>query len=113
MNRITSNRRTFLQTAFATGTALGVAKSIASKSVAAEEAVASRPPRLKISAVETFLLEHTLPKAIGPSTAMYRKRTALLVKISTAEGLVGWKAPKHLCPTTYVFQVSLCDFLAT
>jgi D-galactarolactone cycloisomerase len=45
---------------------------------------------MKITSVETFLLKHQLPRAIGPSTILYPFRDALLVKISTDEGLVGW-----------------------
>jgi D-galactarolactone cycloisomerase len=45
---------------------------------------------MKITSVTTYLLQHKLPRAIGPSTAMYALRDALLVKIGTDEGLVGW-----------------------
>jgi D-galactarolactone cycloisomerase len=45
---------------------------------------------MKITAVKTYLLQHQLPRAMGPSTFMYTARDALLVKISTDEGLVGW-----------------------
>ncbi len=45
---------------------------------------------MKITAVTTHLLQHKLPRAIGPSTFMYSARDSLLVKISTDEGLVGW-----------------------
>jgi D-galactarolactone cycloisomerase len=50
----------------------------------------SRPSSLTITKVETFALKHKLPRAIGPSTALYGFRDALLVKISTDSGLVGW-----------------------
>lgn len=49
-----------------------------------------RPSQLTITKVETFALEHQLPKAIGPSVAQSNVRDALLVKISTDSGLVGW-----------------------
>jgi D-galactarolactone cycloisomerase len=45
---------------------------------------------MKITSVTTHLLQHQLPRAIGPSTAMYSLRESLLVKIGTNEGLVGW-----------------------
>jgi D-galactarolactone cycloisomerase len=45
---------------------------------------------MKITSVTTYLLQHQLPRAIGPSTAMYTLRESLLVKIATNEGLVGW-----------------------
>ena len=50
---------------------------------------------MKISAVETYLLQHKLPRAIGPSTMLYPYRETLLVKISTDEGLVG-VAPRRV-----------------
>jgi D-galactarolactone cycloisomerase len=45
---------------------------------------------MKITAVKTFLLEHPLAHAAGPSTYYYRSRSALIVKLETDEGLVGW-----------------------
>lgn len=45
---------------------------------------------MKITAVETFFLQHRLPRAIGPSTMLYPFRETLLVKLGTDEGLVGW-----------------------
>lgn len=45
---------------------------------------------LTITKVETFALSHRLPKAVGPSVAQSNVRDALLVKISTDSGLVGW-----------------------
>jgi D-galactarolactone cycloisomerase len=47
-------------------------------------------PPLKITKVETFAVKHKLPRAIGPSTILYGFREALLVKLSTDSGLVGW-----------------------
>jgi len=51
---------------------------------------AGKPGSLTITKVETFSLEHKLPKAFGVSTALSPTRDALLVKISTDSGLVGW-----------------------
>jgi D-galactarolactone cycloisomerase len=45
---------------------------------------------MKITQVETFLLRHDLPRPIGPTIELYTAREALIVKISTDEGLVGW-----------------------
>lgn len=56
----------------------------------------ARPKGLKITGVQTFLLEHELPKAIGPSTAMYKTRDTLLVKLTTDAGLVGWGETAYL-----------------
>src|SRR5262249_23094618 len=53
---------------------------------AAEE----KPSSLTITNVETFALQHKLKKAIGPSTLLYPFRDALIIKISTDSGLVGW-----------------------
>lgn len=85
------HRREFL---FRTGTAgcLGAASGLllgASPADAAGEAE-SKPSSLKITKVETFALQHKLPRAIGPSTALYGFRDSLLVKITTDSGIVGW-----------------------
>ena len=45
---------------------------------------------MKITSVRTHLLRYRLPRAIGPSTAMYSARESLLVKVSTDEGPAGW-----------------------
>src|SRR5438034_955763 len=45
---------------------------------------------MKITAVETFHVRHPVSHAFGPSTYYYSTRDALLVKISTDAGLVGW-----------------------
>lgn len=59
--------------------------------LAADDArAAEKPSSLTITNVETFRLRHKLPRAIGVSIALSEYRTALLVKISTDSGLVGW-----------------------
>ena len=78
-------RRGLLRGALAGSTAIGVGQGV----LAENDAAASQNP-LKITEVKTFFLEHQLPKAIGPSTAFYRTRDTLLVKITTDAGLVGW-----------------------
>jgi len=45
---------------------------------------------MKITSVQTYHVEHRLPRAMGGATAFYRTRDTVLVKISTDEGLVGW-----------------------
>lgn len=55
----------------------------------AEEA-RDKPSSLTITKVETFALEHQLKQTFGPSVAQSNVRDALLVKISTDSGLVGW-----------------------
>src|SRR4051794_12547834 len=45
---------------------------------------------MKITSIKTFHLKHRLPRAVGCSTLLYAERDALLVKVSTDDGLVGW-----------------------
>jgi len=54
------------------------------------EAAGKKPSALTITKVETFAVEHKIPKAIGPSVALSDVRDSLLIKISTDSGLVGW-----------------------
>ena len=65
-----------------------------SASVAAEEdrADAQPQPKLKIASVKTFLLRHRLKRPSGASVSvpLPKMREALLVKIETDHGLVGW-----------------------
>jgi D-galactarolactone cycloisomerase len=85
MKTRSATRRGFLGSALAGAAALG-----ATEALLAREESSSRANPLKITRVKTFYLEHKLPKAIGPSTAYYNTRDALLVKITTDAGLVGW-----------------------
>ncbi len=79
------SRRAFLQ-AGAWGAALTAAWGDAEPLAAAEE----KPSALKITKVETFAVRHKLKKGIGPSTLLYPFREALLIKLTTDSGLVGW-----------------------
>jgi D-galactarolactone cycloisomerase len=45
---------------------------------------------MKITAVKTFLLEHPMQRATGPSNTYYRIRRTLLIKLETDAGLCGW-----------------------
>lgn len=49
-------------------------------------------PKLKITAVKTFLLQHKLKRPFGVSVSapLSTTRETLLVKVETDEGLVGW-----------------------
>ena len=76
-----SDRRAFLQ-------AIGLAGGLGTLPEVAHGD--DRPSSLTITQVETFALEHRLPRAMGPSTAMSNLKDSLLVKISTDSGLVGW-----------------------
>src|SRR5687768_15607932 len=53
-------------------------------------AAGPKPDKIVISDVQTFALRHKLPRAIGVSIALSDIRQALLVKISTDSGLIGW-----------------------
>jgi D-galactarolactone cycloisomerase len=83
-------RRDFLLHAGAAG-CVGAA-GLMGEAAAQERPAAARekPSSLKITKVETFALKHKLPRAIGPSTILYGFRDALLVKITTDSGIVGW-----------------------
>lgn len=45
---------------------------------------------MKISSVKTFLLKHQLPSWLANSYFKYDSRDALLIKVTTDDGLVGW-----------------------
>lgn len=83
------SRRDWLRTGLAGSCGTLAALSVLQKQAEADEA-RGKPGSLTITKVETFALEHKLPKAIGPSVALSNVRDALLVKISTDSGLVGW-----------------------
>ncbi len=82
-------RREFFVRA-ATAGCLGAASGFLASTNPRVEAADPNPSSLTITKVETFALAHKLPKAIGPSVAQSNERDALLVKISTDSGLVGW-----------------------
>lgn len=54
------------------------------------DAARGKPSSITITRVDTFPVEHKLPKAMGPSIEQGDKRHSLIVKISTDSGLVGW-----------------------
>jgi hypothetical protein len=56
----------------------------------ADEAPKGKPSGLSITKVQTYALQHKLPKAIGPSTTLYGFRDTLLVKISTDSVPIRW-----------------------
>jgi len=45
---------------------------------------------MKIVAVDTFILRHQLDEAFGYSQAWYQARTAMLVRLTTDDGVTGW-----------------------
>lgn len=79
------SRRAFLWRG-TVGTALASTWASSRPACSAEE----KPSSLKITQVETFALQHRLKQAIGPSTVLYPFRDALIIKITTDSGLVGW-----------------------
>ena len=82
-------RREFFVRA-ATAGCLGAASGLFADADSQVEAADPKPSSLTITKVETFALKHKLAKAIGPSVSQSNERDALLVKISTDSGLVGW-----------------------
>jgi len=60
--------------------------------LAAETTQRSSMPKLKITAVKTYLLRHKLARPMGVSVSvpLDKTRQVLLVKIETDAGLVGW-----------------------
>lgn len=86
-----TKRREFLTAA---GTVLaGGASLLASTTTAsAEQSDGASVPDLKITAVKTYKLLHKLKQPFGVSVSvpLSRTRTALMVKIETDAGLVGW-----------------------
>ena len=88
-------RRTLLRSGFlgACGAATGLSNWMAPGGMGpggTPASAADKPSGLTITRVETFPVRHKLARAIGPSTVLSPFRTALLVKISTDSGLVGW-----------------------
>ena len=45
---------------------------------------------MKIASVEAFLLGYTLPEPMANSTVVFRRREAMLVRLQTDDGVVGW-----------------------
>ena len=87
--RHSHSRRDWLTGAAAfAGLSAGLAHQPSAEVAAAE--TSARTTDLKITNVETIVLKHKLPKAIGVSIALSDLRQSLLVKISTDAGLVGW-----------------------
>ena len=87
MSDIQLGRRSLFQAA-----SLLVAGGWAAGVTADDKTSQSLPPRDKIANVKTFLLRHTLKKPFGVSVSVPfdRTREALLVRIETDSGLVGW-----------------------
>ena len=85
-----TNRRTLLRLGalLAAGGILGRRRAALADEVERNGGV----PKLKITAVKTYLLQHTLKRPFGVSVSvpLDKTRSALLVKIESDAGLVGW-----------------------
>ena len=99
---MTLKRRDFLLGAGAAGAGAAVGQP-----AAASAQPAARPSALKITRVETFALQHKLPRAIGPSTTLYGYREALIVKITTDSGIVGWAETADVGGTQGIIETHL------
>lgn len=88
MSGISMNRRTLLSA----GALLAAASTTNSSSFGADATASQKPPKLKITSVKTYLLKTKLQKAFGVSVSvpLDNSRDALIVKIETDAGLVGW-----------------------
>lgn len=85
-----TDRRRFLRTGgFLAASGLA---SFPRPALAAQAAPKSAVPKLKITAVKTYLLRHRLSRAMGVSVSvpLDQTRQTLLVKIETDAGLIGW-----------------------
>ena len=89
MSQTGFSRRDWLRAGLAGSCGAWAAWSPLRQRAEADEA-RGKPSSFTITKVETFVLEHKLPKAVGPSVAQADVRDTLLVKISTDSGLVGW-----------------------
>lgn len=101
------SRRSWLQTSMAGS--CGALAGLASGE--AQAAPAEKPSSLAITKVETFSLRHKLDRAFGPSTASSPYRDALLVKLSTDSGLVGWGETADIAGTRGIIEDRLKPIL--
>ena len=90
--RLKNSRRDLLQigmSAAVGGLAGGAARAQAAEN---ELEAATRRTRSKISSVQTFLLRHKLQRPSGASVSvpLSKTREALLIKVKTNDGLIGW-----------------------
>ncbi|HVC96265.1 MAG TPA: mandelate racemase/muconate lactonizing enzyme family protein [Pirellulales bacterium] len=83
-------RRNWLQSSMVGASGVLAGLSVWGPGAQAAQEPDEKPGDLTITNVETFPLLHKLPRAIGVSTDLVPHRDALLVKISTDSGLVGW-----------------------
>lgn len=105
------SRRDLLQSGMlgSCGAMLGMAP-LTPRAAAAQDK-AEKPSSLTITKVETFPLFHKLPRAIGPSVFLGAFREALLVKITTDSGIVGWGETSDVGGTRGIIEDHLKNVL--
>ncbi len=91
--------------------ALGALPSAVRSTRAAVPDAAAGDRSLTITNVETFLLRHKLPRAIGVSTALSDQRSTVIVKLSTDAGLVGWGETGDIAGARAVIEEKLRPLL--
>jgi len=102
-------RRDFFANAVTTSFGAGLASlSLGERAAPAAD---PKPSSLTITKVETFALMHKLAKGIGPSVASAAERDALIVKISTDSGLVGWGETADVGGTRGIIETHLKNVL--
>ncbi|MBM4005038.1 MAG: mandelate racemase/muconate lactonizing enzyme family protein [Planctomycetes bacterium] len=113
MSHSRGRRRDFLRLAGRSLAGVALAHAMASRRTwsGLSAAEPERPSSLAVTGVETFDLQHRLPAAIGPSTVLYGFRDALLVKISTDSGIVGWGETADVGGTRGVIESHLKPML--
>jgi D-galactarolactone cycloisomerase len=86
------SRRKWLQWGICAAGACAGARAAAAEDQEADPLSAVGKPRLKITQVKTFHLKHTLKRPFGASVSvpLSTTREALLVRIQTDVGIVGW-----------------------
>ena len=87
---VRNNRRHLLR--IGAGMVAGGLTRFGTSAAAADEEDAAAASGLKITSVKTFLLKHQLkrPSGVSVSVTLPTTREALLVRIDTDQGLVGW-----------------------
>ena len=45
---------------------------------------------MKVTSIECFLLAYTLPEPMANSIVVFRRREAMLVRLQTDAGIIGW-----------------------
>ena len=67
--------------------------------------------QMKITSVETILLEHKLARPTGPASVLNEWRRTLLARITTDDGLVGWGETAPLAGTRETIDKAMAPLL--